>query len=956
VTILPAAFTLRRDWRLLVLAVCCVLATVALATTPAISERLQAPAAAGSLVAGDEASALAAARAQGRQVEALSDRSEYSQTFANPSGTLTLQESVAPVRARRSDGSWAPVDTTLRFQSDGRVAPVATVADVSFSPGGTGPLARIARDGSQLTLGWPGGLPRPELSGDSATYREVLPGVDLRVNASALGFSDLLVVRTREAALNPALAMVRLAIAVSGVTLLTATDGTQSAVDAYGQEVFGAPAPSMWDASGLHSPVGLRIHDGEMDLVPDQAMLTRASTRFPLSIDPDYHVKVTGRQEAWTKVNDCQKSQTYWNGTNDSDSEKHGSVKVGHSPTGYGDPCDGATWRSYFRMDTSAVAGTNVFLARFHVFNTYAASCNPKPIDLYWSGSVYPSTDWNTQPGFGAVVHGDFAHGWHAGLPGGCNPGSEAFDVGWAVWTTANNRGSMITLMLKAPDENPCVADSTGDFCEWKKFDSGALYQKPPYLEIEYDTAPNVPTDLYTDGSGYLYPNGRIPCDSGTHLVNTTTPRLHATISDPDDHGSSQPQPLTATYSWSWTDASGTGHSGSASDAGHPGPWATTTTIPANELAGGETVKWSVWAYDQIQNGPTSPTCSLTVDTTPQTQLPGVISTDGKYPVGGAGTVVGTPGQFTFDPGGATDMAGYLYGLNTSTPWRFVPATGPGNTATVTIVPPVVGPNSLAVRIIGLSGNLGPVQSYDVVTTHPTGSTSVLLGQWNMDEGSGSVVHDSTGGHDGTAAGTLAWAAGHTGAPGDRAIDLSSSAPGGHVTNGEPAVDTRFGYTVSAWVKLADTGGSHTVVSQEGASGGAFYLEYYAPANRWAFSVPVTDGNSPAIVHAISDVVPQAGVWTHLVGVYCDDVSCLGPNPPAAGRLYLYVDVGGVLQLQSSQPAFTSPWMGTGAIDIGRGLYNGAYSSNLNGTVDDVSMYWGDPCPSPATATTCGIP
>jgi hypothetical protein len=228
-----------------------------------------------------------------------------------------------------------------------------------------------------------------------------------------------------------------------------------------------------------------------------------------------------------------------------------------------------------------------------------------------------------------------------------------------------------------------------------------------------------------------------------------------------------------------------------------------------------------------------------------------------------------------------------------------------------------------------------------------------------MDEGAGSTVHDATGAHDATAAGVFSWATGRSGASGDGALDLSSSPPGGHVSTSELTVDTRYGYTVSAWVKLADTNGSHTVVSQAGASNAAFYLEYYSVPNRWAFSVPVTDGTGPAIVHAVSDAAPSVGVWTHLVGVYCDDVSCLAPGDTAPGRLYLYVgDGSGLLQLQASQPVFSSPWMSTGGVDIGRGLYNGAYSGNLNGTVDDVGIYWGDPCPAPQPAgpSTCGIP
>ncbi|MFD0479756.1 hypothetical protein ACFQ0B_75140 [Nonomuraea thailandensis] len=51
-----------------------------------------------------------------------------------------------------------------------------------------------------MELGWTGALPKPTLSGDTATYPEVMPGVDLQVTADVDGFSHLLVVKSRAAA------------------------------------------------------------------------------------------------------------------------------------------------------------------------------------------------------------------------------------------------------------------------------------------------------------------------------------------------------------------------------------------------------------------------------------------------------------------------------------------------------------------------------------------------------------------------------------------------------------------------------------------------------------------------------------------------------------------------------------------------------------------------------------
>jgi hypothetical protein len=912
----------------------------------------------GVLTAPDEASALASARAAGRPVEAIGDRTEFSQTFANPSGTLTMNENVMPVRARRPDGTWAPVDYSLRAMPDGSIAPASSMADVAFSGGGPGPMARIVRNGDQIALGWPGPLPVPRLSGATATYPDVLPGVDLQLIAEPLGFSTLLVVKTPAAARNPALSVVRLPLMTDHVTLMATGAGGLTAVDGVDTEVFNAPSASMWDATGARrASVGVRVHPGELDLLPDPGMLTSPSTQFPVSIDP--YVTVSGTQANWTKVNACFPSQTYWNGANDSDPNREGSMKVGMSPSGYGDPCDGMAWRTYFLFNTAAVQGKTIHKVTFNVFETWAASCNAKPVDLYVTGLATSSTDWSSPPsGATLLLEKSFAHGWSTN----CGATSELFDVSNQLNPLVPAHNPM-TLMLRAPNEGHCFADSThGDTCQWKRFDSGALLaSQKAFLSIEYNTPPNAPTGLYTSGSPFLYPNGQIPCNANTNYVNTATPTMHATISDPDDHDSTKPQPLTATYSWT---GSATGSVVSPSSTGQPPPGpddtlATSASIPsADHLANGSSVDWSVAAGDGVASVPASATCHLTVDTIGQTVFPGITSTDGRYPVGGAQvtTPVGTRGAFTFDPGTATDVRGYLYGLNASTPWKLVNATGPASTADVTIVPPDVGDNSLAVQIIGLGGNLGPIQTYHVIAGHGT-TGSVLVYHIGMNEGTGRTMADDVGGHTTTAVGATSWTTGPNGVA-DHAVHFASL-PGGYMQTPDPTVDTRSGFTVSAWVKLDDTASGYRIVSQDGAHGGAgYYLESLAgTAPRWAFSVPQSDGANPVTVHAVSDAAPSVGVWTHLVGVFCNDVSCLLPTDPGSGvalRVYLYVnDV-----LQSTSAAGNSPWWATGPMQIGRGLSTSGtdpvphYTNLLNGAVDDVSAYWGDPCPPPTAAST----
>ncbi|GAA2536135.1 hypothetical protein GCM10010434_101300 [Winogradskya humida] len=189
------------------------------------------------------------AREADARVEVLSERSEFSQVFAEPDGRITYESTVVPKRVHRSDGTWADVDYTLQ-RSDGQLRPVASYADVRFSTGGNGPLVTMTESGKDFTLGWSGGaLPAPQVSGDTATYVDVLPGVDLLVRATDMGFSHILRVKTASAAADSALARITFDVggdarlwrsptgslqAIAGNVLLASAPGTCQGIEASG--------------------------------------------------------------------------------------------------------------------------------------------------------------------------------------------------------------------------------------------------------------------------------------------------------------------------------------------------------------------------------------------------------------------------------------------------------------------------------------------------------------------------------------------------------------------------------------------------------------------------------------------------------------------------------------------------------------------------------------------------
>lgn len=198
-----------------------------------------------------ETEAIEQAKKTGESVEVTSLRGQSSEVFATPDGKLEAREYLRPVRAR-VDGQWRPIDADLATTGDGMVAPKVATVQLEFSGGGDEPMVRLEKAGRKLELTWPGGdLPQPQLNGATATYPEVLPGVDLRLTAQADGFAQLLVVKTAEAAKSSALAELRLGLNTAGISVKETVQGGLTAVDEGAKTpVFEASKPLMWDSSG----------------------------------------------------------------------------------------------------------------------------------------------------------------------------------------------------------------------------------------------------------------------------------------------------------------------------------------------------------------------------------------------------------------------------------------------------------------------------------------------------------------------------------------------------------------------------------------------------------------------------------------------------------------------------------------------------------------------------------
>lgn len=195
-------------------------------------------------------SASAQAEATGQPVTVDQLTGTGTQVVANPDGTFTRTDTSMPQRVQQQ-GKWVPIDTTLVRQPDGTWAPKAAVTHVAFSDGGSGALVTMRDGADKLGFSWPGALPKPVISKDTATYPEALPGVDLQLTADASGYSSILVVKTPKAAADPRLQSLTFNTTSANLKLAaTANGGAQATDKRTGKTVFHSDTALMWDSTG----------------------------------------------------------------------------------------------------------------------------------------------------------------------------------------------------------------------------------------------------------------------------------------------------------------------------------------------------------------------------------------------------------------------------------------------------------------------------------------------------------------------------------------------------------------------------------------------------------------------------------------------------------------------------------------------------------------------------------
>ncbi|MFE4359951.1 hypothetical protein ACFVXH_07950 [Kitasatospora sp. NPDC058184] len=682
--------------------------------------------------------------------------------MANPDGSFTLRRHARPVRAKVG-GQWQPADATLERRSDGTIAPKASVFPMTFSAGGSTALATMQKDGKSLAITWPTPLPQPELNGSTALYRDVLPGVDLKVLAEADGFAHQLVVKTRQAVNDPRLVQVTYGLKTAGITLNADKDGRIAATDTAGGTVFTAEAPRMWDShapaaaaqqqqptatasplkakaalaaapsagstppsdpaaagSGEHAPktMATEITADTLRVTPDADLLHGADTVFPVVIDPTF---TDGWRNRWAVVysatpNDAYPDGNGWHSDNPAD-----EPRVGYNGSG--------NTRSYFEMNTRGLAGATIMSATFHVEETHSWGCDPAAAgntELWATGPINTTTPtWNNQASWIWQLDAKaFAHG----NPGFC-PGVQGADFSTenlrqVVQGVADRGDDSVTFGLRTPD------NYLGNKNSYKRFKNN------PWLEITYNRPPVLHD--YAAWEGQWTPgsssNVNVPCVSDPAAwptVGRNDVVLTARISDPDSDVA-----LSAKFE-AWDHD--TGQYILVDRASAPnGTWAITRLGWAKMRDGGR-YKWHVQAEDGIAGSGFGRDCGFNVDSTPPSK-PTVTSADG-HSIDIEDVPARTPRTVKFASSDQFGLKGFCYSLNKPLPvvnqgcgGTWVDA-GPDGTATVSVTPTLWPTNRLTVQAMDKAGNLSP---YDGSDGGPNSSTRLIT------TARSNFVHDAT--------------------------------------------------------------------------------------------------------------------------------------------------------------------------------------------------------------------
>ncbi|MDR3032297.1 MAG: DNRLRE domain-containing protein, partial [Kitasatospora sp.] len=418
--------------------------------------------------------------ADGAEVVGARDRD--SATFTNPDGTKTTRVYSRPVHYRKSDGSWANIDTDFALNG-GRWAETANDSGASFAPRADDKsLVALTVDADhKVSYGLQGAAPvKATADGDTLTYPSAAASTDVVYNGLANGVKETLVLHDANAPTSWTFPL-----DLTGLTPAVGEQGDLNFKDASGAVRLTMPHGSMEDAAvDVHSGQGatsmgvtysLTTVGGKpalrMDL--DAAWLHDKARAYPVRVDPTSSGNVNAGKTTFV-----ESGANGYTGNNSAASE----LRVGTYD--YGAHVDNSYL--YFPGVGSALHHQFVLGANLHIANTHSWNCDdakyPSPVYI---SKINSSWDPATIHDFPGLTIGQQLAANTTAAGDSCSVGirDELFqlghnqlDPGTALVNSWANDGDNYGLAMTA---------SSTDVNGWKKFDS-VNTSYPPYLEITY--------------------------------------------------------------------------------------------------------------------------------------------------------------------------------------------------------------------------------------------------------------------------------------------------------------------------------------------------------------------------------------------------------------------------------------------------------------------------------------
>lgn len=890
----------------------------------------------------DVTSAAVSARAQGSPVEVEDLRSEFTSTFANPDGSLTLKASTGEQRYRDASGAWRPISLEVD-ESDGRLVAEKTRGRVVLAGEGKSASgsAKSASDGAarsatsgasagadgadlvgaelgtprQVLLGWSKALGKPTVSGSSVSYPGSA-GVGVRVRLTRSGYEtffvvkDAAAVKAAVASSGPAKGRVAFEVPVKtkGLSARSEKDGSVSFVDGKGKVVSRLVAPQAWDAkidkaSGLPSAttpvrmdVASRGKDKAVVTVSIDAGWATASERvFPLTVDPTY-APVTLKPSFDTRVQTDQGSLDY---------SKDSELRVGTYNGG------AVKARSYLMFPVTSIQYKQIQSASLSLYTNFSSSCSARGMNVMRARQSDTSTRWDNQPvTTGVVGTASFAKGYNSSCPAG-RQSINMTDLA-KVW--ASEGWGTGSIGLQAVSET----DSYG----WKRFAS-AETANPPMLQVTYNRPPAAPAKPTFIATGTFASVGYV---QGARVT------FSAVATDPD---ASRVKQVIEVHS----STSGSSKLGECT-TGLVASGQTVSCAPPADLPNGASSYVRAKAVDELGlSGPWSGWTTIrragTAPAAPSIACPGYANgtwTDAA-PSGNVTCTIATNQTGTFAP-----VTVQVFTDGGSTPAKTVAANQAASSTTVTFNKSPDGAHEIRAVAIGAAK-----LSSSATHVFGWGGASLLTPQAKSTT-SGNVTVSAQGPPKGAApsvTGTVQWrVAGHTsdGAGWANATDapvVISTGPGG-VTKATAVWDTQSADTDAAGVPVPD----RTPVLLD-----VQICLSYGSLRQCTWSQSATSITREP--HAFGDGYPTADAGPGQVAQYTGELSLPATDASvpglasdmSIGRSHLSFGGDGTLAGWPSAdpaakvygPGFTSTW--TGPDDAGTGNLNVVDNTGVDGTL-----------------------